>query len=87
MCRTEQMEKVEVGAVIKYLCKKGMSPKEIHEDFMETLGKESPSYSTVKKWAAEFRRERESIEVDELSVCPNEATTDENIDCAQSGHV
>ena len=24
-----------------------MPPKEIHEDFMETLGKESPSYSTV----------------------------------------
>ena len=56
MCQTDKMEKVEVRAVIKYLCKKGMSPKEIHEDFMETLGKESPSYSTVKKWAAEFRR-------------------------------
>ena len=27
---------------------KGMPPKEIHEDFMETLGKESPSYCTVK---------------------------------------
>ena len=28
--------------------------KEIHEDSMETLGKgkESPSYSTMKKWAA-----------------------------------
>ena len=56
MCQTDKMEKVEVRAVIKYLCKKGMSSKEIHEDFMETLGKESPSYSTVKKWAAEFRR-------------------------------
>ena len=55
------MEKVEVGAVIKYFCKKEMSPKEIHEDFIETLGKESPSYSTLKKWATEFRRERESI--------------------------
>ena len=40
MCQTDKMEKVEVRAVIKYLCKKGMSPKEIHEDFMETLGKE-----------------------------------------------
>ena len=28
-------------AVIKYLCKKGMTPKEIHEDFMKTLGNES----------------------------------------------
>ena len=25
---------------------------------METLGKESPSYSTVKKWAAEFKKGR-----------------------------
>ena len=33
------------------------------EDFMESLGKES-SYSTVKKWAAEFKRDRESVEDD-----------------------
>ena len=44
-----KMEKLEIRAVIKYFCKKGMPPNEIHEDFMETLGKESPSYSTVKK--------------------------------------
>ena len=44
-----KMEKLEIRAVIKYLCKKGIPPKEIHEDFLETLGKESPSYSTVKK--------------------------------------
>ena len=42
------MEKLEIRAVIKYFCKKGMPPKKIHEDFMETVGKESPSYSTVK---------------------------------------
>jgi hypothetical protein len=50
------MQKVEMRAVIKYLCKKGMSPKEIHEDFMDTL---------VKKWAAEFKLGRESIGDDE----------------------
>ena len=43
-----KMEKLEIGAVIKYFCKKGMSPKEIDDDFMETLERESPSYSTVK---------------------------------------
>ena len=53
ICKTE---KLEIRAVIKYFCKKGMPPNEIHEDFMETLGKEPPSYSTVKKWAAEFKR-------------------------------
>jgi hypothetical protein len=35
------MEKVKIRAVIKYLCKKGMFPKEIHEYFMDTFGKES----------------------------------------------
>ena len=53
------MEKLEIRAVIKYFCKKGMPPKEIHEDFMETLGKESP-YSTVKKMGS--RGGRESVE-------------------------
>ena len=56
------MEKLEIRAVIKYFCKKGMPPKEIHEYFFETLGEESSSYSTVKKWAAEFKRGRESVE-------------------------
>jgi hypothetical protein len=42
VCHLDQIEKVEIRAVIKYLCKKGMSPKEIHEDFIDTLGKESP---------------------------------------------
>ena len=62
MCQTDKMVKVEVRAVIKYRCKMRMSPKEIHEEFIETLGKESPFYSTMKKWAAEFSRGRESIE-------------------------
>ena len=56
-----------------------MPLKEIHEDFMENLGKESPFYSSVKKWAAEFKRGRESIEDDGRSGCPKDATTDENI--------
>ena len=76
------MEKA--GAVIKYLCKKGMFPKEIHEDFMETPGKESSSFSTATKWAAEFRRRRESIEDDERSGCPKEATTDEKVQTVHS---
>ena len=39
---------------IKYLFKKWMPPKEVHENFIETFGKESPSYSTVKNWTAEL---------------------------------
>ena len=49
-----KMEKFEIRAVIKYFCKK-MPPKEIHEDFMENLGKESPSYSTVKNGQQSLR--------------------------------
>ena len=74
-----KMEKLEIRAVTKYFCKQGMPPKEIHEEFMETLGKESPSYSTVKKWAAEFKRGRESIEGDGRSGHPKDATADENV--------
>ena len=51
MYQTDKMEKVELRAVIKHLYKKGMSLREIQEGFMEPLGKGSPSYSTVKKWA------------------------------------
>ena len=54
-----KIEKLEIISVIKYICKKRMPPKEIHEDFMETLGNGFPSYSTVKKLEEEFKRERE----------------------------
>ena len=46
------MDKTEVRVVIKYFCKKGMSLKEIHYDFIKT----SSPYSTVKKWVAKFGR-------------------------------
>ena len=46
---------------------------------METLGKESASYSTVKKWATEFKRGGERVEDDGRSVRPKDATTDENV--------
>ena len=43
------MEKLEIRVV-------EMPPKKIHENFIEILGKESPSYSKVKKWTAELKR-------------------------------
>ena len=74
-----KIEKLEIRAVIKYFCKKAMPPKEIHEDFMETLGKDSPSFSTVKKWAAEFKRGRENIEDDGLCDHPKDAFAADNV--------
>ena len=43
---------------------------------METFGKESPSHSTVKKKAAEFKRGRESVEDDGRSGRPKDDTAD-----------
>ena len=53
----------------------------MHKDIMETLGKGSPPYSTVKKWVAEFKRgrERESFENDVRSGRPKDTTADENV--------
>ena len=74
-----KMEKLEIRSVIKYFCNKGNPLEEIHEYFMETLGKESPSYRTVKTWTATFKRERESAEDYGGSGRPKDATADENV--------
>ena len=43
-----KIEKLEIIVFIKVFCKTGMPRRKNHDDFMETLGKESPSYSTIK---------------------------------------
>ena len=48
------MGKTSERAVIQYLWEKGMSPQEIHEDIVQTLSRDSPSYATVKRWSAEL---------------------------------
>ena len=58
------MDNIGLRAVIRYLGLKNLSPKDIHEDMVATLGEHAPSYSMVKKWAAEFKRGRESLEDD-----------------------
>lgn len=51
------MDKIQAWAVIKYLPKKSMAPKEIYEDMVETLVDDTSSYSTVKKWAEEYKED------------------------------
>ena len=46
---------------------------------IETLGKNAPCYTTVKKWVDEFRRGKESVEDDPRVGRPKEATTQEQI--------
>ena len=66
--------------VIRYSQKKRLTTKEIHTDMVSTLGDDATALSTVKKWAAEFKRGRESLEDDPRSGRPSSVTTQENID-------
>ena len=58
------MDNISHRATIRYLGFEGLTPKDIHEDMVVKLGKNAPSYSMVKKWPAEFKRNRESLEDD-----------------------
>ena len=49
------MDKIEYCAVIKFFVKEGLAPNEIHSKFIKAYGDSSPSFSTIKKWAAEFK--------------------------------
>jgi len=71
------MDKIEYHAVIKFFVKEGLTPKEIHSKFLQVCGDSSPSFSTIKKWAAKFKCGRTSIEDDTREGRPKSATTPE----------
>ena len=50
------MDAVEKRANIKYLMKKGLTPKEIYKDLVRTLGKDAPSKATVCRWIKPINR-------------------------------
>ena len=74
------MDKIWHRGIIKYLQKKGLALKKIHADMVASLGDDASALSTVKKWAAEFKRSRESLEDDPRSGRPASAITQGNID-------
>lgn len=74
------MDKIEIRADIKYFVLKGLSPSEIKNEIDSTLADSSPSYSTVKKWTAEFKRGRTSTNDDERCGRPKSVTTEEMIE-------
>ena len=74
-----KMDKIEYRAVIKYLFLKGNTPTQIKDELDSVYGDSAPSFTTVKFWAAEFKRGRKSLGDDERSGRPKTATTDENI--------
>lgn len=48
---SEKMDNIDLSGVIRNLGLKGLSPEEVHEDTVATLGEGGPSYNMVKKWA------------------------------------
>ena len=64
MCVSLKIDKIEYRAVIKFFVKEGLTPNEIHSKFVKVYEESSPSFSTIKKWAAQFKRGRTSLEVD-----------------------
>ena len=75
-----KMDKIEYRAVIKFFVKEGLTPNEIYSKFIKVYGDSSPSYSTIKKWAAQFKRGRTSLEDDPLEGRPKSTTTSEIIE-------
>src|SRR5436190_5865398 len=74
-----KMDKIEYRAVIKYLFLKGNMPTQIKDELNSVYRDSAPSFTTVKFWAAEFKRDRKSLGDDERSGRPKTATTVENI--------
>jgi transposase len=74
------MDKIECRAVLKFSVKESLMPNEIHSKFIKVCGDSSPSFSTIKKWAAEFKRGHTSLEDDPCEGRPKSATTPEIIE-------
>jgi histone-lysine N-methyltransferase SETMAR len=68
------MGKIEHPAVIKFFVKEGLTPNEIHSKFIKVYGDSSPSFSTIKKWAAVFKLGRASLEDDPREERPKSKT-------------
>ncbi|GFS65259.1 HTH_48 domain-containing protein [Trichonephila clavipes] len=73
------MDKIGYRDVIKYMFLKGNTPTQIKDELHSVHGNSAPSFTTMKFWAAGFKRGRKSLGDDERSGRPNTATTDETI--------
>jgi len=77
------MDKIEYRAVIKFFVKEGLTTNEIHSKFIKVYGDSSTSFSTIKKWAAEFKLGRTSLEGNPRERHSKSTTTLEIIDFIQ----
>ena len=74
------MDTIEYRAVIKFFVKECLTSNEIQSKFIKVYGDSSPSFSTIKKWAAEFKRGRTSLEDDPGEGRPKSPKTPEIIE-------
>jgi len=74
------MDKIEYRAVMEFFGKEALTPNEMHSKFIKVYGDSSPSFSTIKKWAAELKRGRTGLEDDPRDGRPKSATTPEIIE-------
>jgi transposase len=74
------MDKIECRAFIKFCVKEGLTTNEIYSKSIKVCGDSYPSFSTIKKWAAEFKRGRTSLEDDPREGRPKSLTTPEIIE-------
>jgi transposase len=78
------MDKIDYRVVIKFFVKEGLTPNEINSKFIKVYGDSSTSFSTIEKWAAEFKGGRTtSLGVDLREGHPKSATTPEIIEQVQ----
>jgi len=54
--KARDFNNIETRAVNKFFFLQGKAPKENHAILKEILGKNTPSYVTVKNWVAQFKR-------------------------------
>jgi len=73
------MDQNEKSAVIKYLNLKGLSPNEIADDTKVVMGDDAPSYATIYRWIAKFKRGKNRPKMHVVSGRPVEACTKENV--------
>jgi histone-lysine N-methyltransferase SETMAR len=73
-----KMDTIVYCTIIKFFVKEDLTPNEINLKFIKVYG--DSSFSTIKKWAAEFKRGYTSLEDDPREGCPQSETTPEIIE-------
>jgi len=71
-----EISRSEYRAAIKFLTLEKQPANNIYERLVNVYGDSAPSYSTVIRWVAEFKRGWTSFEDDTWAGRPVEATTD-----------